>query len=153
MNPLTRFVAPALLALSLAGSLLPAAMPAQAAGLPDLDVTKCSIIPFQYYGEIGYAFDIEIINEGTAPTGQFRYAVQPVTSYYPNNLFFGQVGDEVRVEHNVSNLNPGQKRSIFYTVTKRVVDQKLWGVFLDIKGQVAESQENDNFCSAFVNNT
>jgi hypothetical protein len=38
-------------------------------------------------------------------------------------------------------------------VTKRVVDQKLWGIFLDIKGQVAESQENDNFCSAYVNNS
>jgi hypothetical protein len=48
----------------------------------------------------------------------------------------------------------GQSVSTFYWLTKKVVDQRTWGIFLDINHQVTgETQTNDNFCSAFVDNT
>jgi hypothetical protein len=161
MNPLTRvarpaarFLAPAALALSLMSAALPTAQPAAAAGLPDLDVTKCTLTPYVWYGESWYAFRIEVTNEGTAAAGPFRYAAQPVfNAQAANNLFFGLVGDEVRVERIHPGLAAGQKASLYFDVTKKVFDQRTWGIFLDIQHQVAESQENDNFCSYYVNNS
>ena len=38
-------------------------------------------------------------------------------------------------------------------MTERVVQNKLWGIFLDINNQVPDSQKGDNFCSAWVDNT
>jgi len=50
-------------------------------------------------------------------------------------------------------LAPGQSVNRHYWVTEKVVDQRTWGIFLDINNQVPDSQKNDNFCSAWVNNT
>ena len=97
--------------------------------------------------------DRDTSNEGTAPAGQFRYAAQPVYNQKADNLFFGHVGTRCAYEQMHGGLAPGQKSNRYFDVTKRVVDMKLWGIFLDIKGQVAESQENDNFCSFYVNNS
>ena len=54
---------------------------------------------------------------------------------------------------SLCSLAPGQSVSRHYWVTERVVKNKLWGIFLDINNQVPDPQKNDNFCSAWVDNT
>ena len=96
-----------------------------------------------------YHFNITYTNEGNAASGPFRAATQPVWSTHG---VFGN-GDEVREEFDSLLLAPGQSVNRHYWVTEKVVDQRTWGIFLDINNQVPDSQKNDNFCSAWVNNT
>ncbi|WP_395725565.1 hypothetical protein [Nakamurella sp.] len=57
------------------------------------------------------------------------------------------------VEFDSTSLNPGQSVAKHYWVTEKVVNQRTWGIFLDISHQVNDSQVNDSFCSYWVNNT
>ena len=57
------------------------------------------------------------------------------------------------VEFDSLSLAPGQYVSRHYWVTERVVQNKLWGILLEINDQVPDSQKGDNFCSAWVDNT
>jgi len=144
----------AALGLAVTAPLIAGAGIAQAAApaAPDLDVTKCQVIrDYTNWGDgiNWYHFNITYTNEGNAASGPFRSAAQPVWS--TNGVF--QNGNEVREELDSPSLAPGQSASRHYWVTERVVQNKLWGIFLDIKNQVPDSQKNDNFCSAWVNNT
>lgn len=142
------------LALAAAAPLAIAATPAHASATaqPDLDVTQCSVVrDYTNWGDgiNWYHFNVTYTNEGNAPSGPFRSAVQPVWSL--NGVF--QNGNEVRVEFDSTSLNPGQSVAKHYWVTEKVVNQRTWGIFLDINHQVNDSQVNDNFCSYWVNNT
>ena len=143
------------LALAASAPLMLAAGSAQAssaAAAPDLDVTKCEVVRDYVNDGDGinwYHFNIVYTNEGNAASGPFRAAAQPVWSTHG---VFGN-GNEVREEFDSSSLAPGQSVSAHYWVTEKVVNQRTWGIFLDIKNQVPDSQKNDNFCSAWVNNT
>jgi hypothetical protein len=143
----------AALALAVSAPLIAGAGIAQAAtAAPDLDVTKCQVVrDYTNYGDgiNWYDFNITYTNEGNAASGPFRAAVQPVWS--TSGVF--ENGNEVRVEFDSLSLAPGQSVNRHYWVTERVVQNDLWGIFLDIKNQVPDSQKSDNFCSAWVNNT
>ena len=123
-----------------------------AATAPDLDVTKCQVVrDYVDYGDgiNWYHFNITYKNEGNAPSGPFRAAAQPVWS--TNGVF--QNGNEVREEFDSGSLAPGQSVNRHYWVTEHIVNQRTWGIFLDINNQVPDSQKNDNFCSYWVNNS
>ena len=123
-----------------------------AAAAPDLDVTKCQVVrDYTNWGDgiNWYHFNVTYTNEGNAASGPFRGAAQPVWSTH--GVF--QNGNEVREEFDSLSLAPGQSVSRHYWVTERVVQNKLWGIFLDINNQVPDSQKSDNFCSAWVDNT
>jgi len=144
------------LALAASAPLILAAGSAQAssaaAAAPDLDVTKCEVVrDYVNYGDgiNWYHFNITYTNEGNAASGPFRAATQPVWSTHG---VFGN-GDEVREEFDSLSLAPGQSVNRHYWVTEKVVDQRTWGIFLDINNQVPDSQKNDTFCSARANNT
>jgi hypothetical protein len=144
------------LAFGFAGSSLIGAGPAQAAAGPDLDVTQCTIVddPVDYGDGIDwYKLLVTYRNEGTAPTGNqyFQNRVRPV---YGIDEFSGQLKNEASVKFSQAPMAAGESVSTFYWLTKKVVDQRTWGIFLDVGHQVAgETQTNDNFCSAFVDNT
>jgi hypothetical protein len=157
-RPAIRFVAPALLALSLMSAALPAAQPAAAAGVANLKVVSCTITPNTEYPGEWFYLTATYTNAGTADTGPYRLAMQHVfwaKAFASQNLFLGAYGDEVRVEKERPSLKPGQVASFTGSVTKHIVDTKQWGFFLDIKHQVAEGgsytqETRDNFCSAWV---
>jgi hypothetical protein len=67
--------------------------------------------------------------------------------------FSGELKNEANVQFYQAPMAAGESRSTFYWLTKHVVDQRTWGIFLDVNNQVPDPQKNDNFCSAFVNNT
>ena len=143
----------AALGLAITAPLIAGAGIAQAAAAaPDLDVTKCQVVrDYANYGDgiNWYHFNIVYTNEGNAASGPFRSAAQPVWSTH--GVF--ENGNEVREEFQSPSLAPGQSVSAHYWVTERVVQNKLWGVFLDIKNQVPDAQKSDNFCSAWVDQT
>ena len=143
----------AALGIAVAAPLLAGVGTAQAAvPAPDLDVTNCQVVRDTTNWGDGinwYHFNITYTNEGNAATGPFRSAAQPVWSTH--GVF--ENGNEVRVEFDSASLQPGQSVSRHYWVTERVVQNRLWGIFLDIKNQVPDPQKNDNFCSFYVNNT
>jgi hypothetical protein len=130
-----------------------AAGQAQAAAGSDLDLTKCSIVddPVDYGDGIDwYKLQYTIVNEGSAPTNDFVSRARPV---YGVNEFGGGIGNEVHTKFTTKSLGANQSTSGFFWLTKKTVDQKTWGIFLDINHQTGESQTNDSFCSAFVNNS
>ncbi|MBP2330507.1 hypothetical protein JOF56_010892 [Kibdelosporangium banguiense] len=144
------------LAFGFTGSLLLGSGPAQAAAGPDLDVTQCTIVddPVDYGDGIDwYKLLVTYKNEGTAPTGNqtFQNRVRPV---YGIDEFSGQLGNEANVRFSQAPMAAGQSVSTFYWLTKKVVDQHTWGIFLDVNHQVTgETQTNDNFCSFFADNS
>jgi hypothetical protein len=146
----------AALALGIAGPLFSGAGSAQAVpAAPDLDVTQCTIVddPVDYGDGIDwYKLLITYTNEGNASTGNvyFKNRVRPVWGI---DEFSGQLKNEASVTFMQGPMAPGQSVSTFYWLTKKVVDQHTWGIFLDANHQVPDSQTNDNFCSFFVNNT
>jgi hypothetical protein len=146
-------LAGAALALAATGPAVVAAAPAQAAAGSDLDLTRCQIVddPIDYQDGIDW-FKVlyTITNEGTAATGGFTSRARPV---YGTDEFSGTTQNEGSVRFSQSSLAPGQSTSGFFWVTKKTVDNRTWGIFLDINKQTGESQVNDSFCSAFVNNT
>lgn len=140
-------------ALGIVSQLFLGAGSAQAAAGSDLDLTTCTIAddPIDYGDGIDwYKLHYTYKNEGSAPTGNFVSRARPV---YGQDQFSGQVENEANLQYNESSMAPGQTRSGFYWVIKRVVDNRTWGIFLDVNKQTGESQTNDSFCSAFVNNT
>jgi hypothetical protein len=155
-----KLAAPALLALTIAGAAMfpqgqvQAAMNQQALK-PDLDVVTCYAVddPVNYGDGIDwYKIEVTYKNKGTAASGSFKYLVRPSWGV---DLFSGQLGNEAYVIHDQSSLAPGQSVSRFYWVTKKVVDQRTWGIFLDNngfnQGTVSELVETNNHCTAFVN--
>lgn len=148
-----KIVRAAVLALAVAAPMAVATGTAHAAPGSDLDLTQCKIVndPVDYGDGIDwYKIEYVYVNEGTAPTGAFAMRARPV---YGVSEFSGKVENETHVKDNVGSLNPGQAQSGFYWLTKKAVDQKTWGIFLDVDRVTGESQTNDSFCSAFVNNT
>jgi len=149
-----KIVRAAVLALAVAAPMAVATGTAHAAPGSDLDLTKCQIVddPVNYGDGIDwYKLEYTYVNEGSAPTGTFALRVRPV---YGTDEFSGTVKNEASVkQQNVGSLNPGQTRSGFYWLTKKVVDQRTWGMFLDINHVTQETQTNDSFCSFFVNNS
>ena len=148
-----KIVRGAVLALAVAAPMLVGAGTAQAAAGSDLDLTKCQIVddPVDYGDGIDwYKIEYTYVNEGTAATGGFVGRAKPV---YGTDEFSGKTENEASHKFNAASLAPGQSRSGFYWVTKKVVDQRTWGIFLDVNHTTGEQQTNDSFCSAFVNNT
>jgi hypothetical protein len=150
-----RVLSAAALALGISGSLFIGIGQAQAAAAPDLDVTQCTIVddPVDYGDGIDwYKLLITYRNEGTASTGSatFLNRVRPVWGI---DQFSGQLANEANVQFHQGPMAAGESRSTFYWLTKHVVDQRTWGIFLDVNNQVPDPQKNDNFCSFFVNNT
>jgi hypothetical protein len=150
-----RFVAPALVGLTIAGGAIFPQAHAQAAGMPDLDVVSCYTVddPINYGDGIDwYKLQVVYTNKGTADSGSFKYLVRPSWGI---DLFSGQLGNEAYVVNSRSSLAPGQSVSTFFWVTKKVVDQHTWGIFLDNDGfnhgTVVESKETNNHCTFFVN--
>jgi hypothetical protein len=129
------------------------AVPAQAAPGSDLDLTQCQIVddPIDYGDGIDW-FKVlyTYVNEGSASSGGFTSRAREV---YGTDEFSGTTQNEGNIRFNQSSLAPGQSVSGFFWMTKKVVDQRTWGIFLDVNHQTGESQVNDSFCSAFVNNT
>jgi hypothetical protein len=127
--------------------------PAEAAAGSDLDLTQCQIVddPIDYGDGIDW-FKVlyTITNEGSAATGDFTSRARPV---YGTDEFSGTTENEGNIRFTRSSMAPGQSASGFFWVTKKVVDQRTWGIFLDVNHQTGESQLNDSFCSAFVDNT
>ena len=143
-----RILGSLLIALGVAGGLA-VSSPAQAAvAAPDLDVTRCSIEddPIDYGDGIDwYILRVQYTNEGNATAPGFHYRVRPV--WDPAQ------GNEAFVERYQPAMAPGATVDQFYWVTKKVVDQTTWGIFLDVYHVVPDSQVNDNFCSFYVNNS
>ncbi len=146
-------LAGAALTLAATGSAAVAAAPAQAAPGSDLDLTQCRIVddPIDYQDGIDW-FKVlyTITNEGTAATGGFTSRARPV---YGIDEFSGTFQNEGNIRFSQPSLAPGQSTGGFFWVTKKTVDDRTWGIFLDVNKETGESQVNDSFCSAFVNNT
>lgn len=126
---------------------------ASAAPGSDLDLTQCSIVddPVNYGDGIDwFKLHYTMVNEGSAPSGNFTARARPV---WGTDMFSGTLQNEAHLEFAVNSLSAGESRSGFYWVTKKVVDQRTWGIFLDVNHVTGESQTNDSFCSFFVNNT
>jgi hypothetical protein len=148
-----KIVSGALVALGVAAPMVLAAGTAQAAPGSDLDLTSCKVVddPVDYGDGIDwYKIEYTMVNEGSAPTGSFVSRAKPV---YGKDEFSGQFENEAFVKFSTGSLAPGQSRSDFFWVTKKTVDQRTWGIHLDVTRVTGESQTNDSFCSAFVNNT
>jgi hypothetical protein len=154
---LVRLAAPALVALSIAGSVIFPQAQAQAASKPDLDVVSCfsQDDPINYGDGIDwYKIQVTYKNNGGTATGKFKYHMRPA---YGVDMFSGQLVNEGFVTVDAGSLAPGQSVNTFFWVTKKTVDQRTWGIFLDNNGfgnqsgTVAESNEGNNFCSAFAN--
>lgn len=151
--PVKKIVRGAVLALAAAAPMLVGTGTAQAAAGSDLDLTTCQIVDDTHdYGDgiDWYLIKYTYVNEGTAPTGTIVGRARPV---YGTDEFSGTTKNEASHQFIDASLAPGQSRKGFYWVTKNVVDKKLWGIFLDIDHTTGESQVDDSFCSAFVNNT
>jgi hypothetical protein len=154
---LVRLVAPALVALGIAGSAIFPQAQAQAASKPDLDVVSCvsQDDPINYGDGIDwYTIQVTYKNKGGTATGKFKYHMRPA---YGKDMFSGQIVNEGFVTVDAPSLAPGQSVDTFFWVTKKTVDQRTWGIFLDNNGfgnqtgTVAESNEGNNFCSSFAN--
>ncbi|NJO82979.1 MAG: hypothetical protein HC828_09280 [Blastochloris sp.] len=154
---LARLAAPALIALSIAGSVVFPQAQAQAASKPDLDVISCTAVddPIDYGDGIDwYKVLVTYENKGGTATGNFKYHM---VAAYGVDMFSGQTVNEGFVTKDRASLAPGQKVSTFFWITKKTRDQKTWGIFLDNNGfgnqsgTVSESVETNNFCSAFAN--
>lgn len=147
-----------LLALSVfSATLLPAGATQAAAqsAKPDLDVVQCTTQddPIDYGDGIDwYKVNFTYRNKGNASAPAFKYHTRPT---YGTDMFSGQVKNEAFVVHNSGSLQPGQSASTFVWVTKKVVNDRTWGIFLDNngfnQGTVVESIENNNHCTAFAN--
>jgi len=100
-----------------------------------------------------YRLHVRITNKGTAASGAFTYVADPV---WGQDMFSGQQSNEARAVITASSLAPGEQRTIgsFY-ITKRVVDNRTWGVFLDNnginQGTVIETKETNNHCTFWAN--
>ena len=99
-----------------------------------------------------YTIQYTYRNKGNAAAPAFKYHVRPA---FGQDMFSGQIKNEAFVVLNSGPLQPGQSASAFVWVTKKVVDQRTWGIFLDNngfnQGTVAESIENNNHCTPFAN--
>lgn len=143
----------AVLALGIVAPIFVGAGSAQAAPGSDLDLTKCSIVddPVDYGDGIDwFKLEYRYVNEGSASTGDFLSRARPV---YGMDEFSGTIKNEASTQFTTESMASGESRSGFFWVTKKVVDQKTWGIFLDVNKQTGETQTNDSFCSAFVNNS
>jgi hypothetical protein len=152
---LARLAAPALIALSIAGSVIFPQAQAQAAGKPDLDVISCSIVedPIDWGDGIDWSYmRVRFTNKGTVATGPFKALTQYT---YGKDVLSGQTQNEARVVGNYPSLKPGQVYETHYSITKNMVDTKQYGIFLDNngfnQGTVSELVESNNHCTAWVN--
>jgi hypothetical protein len=149
-----QIIGAAVIALGITGALGAGSAQAQAYG-PDLDLTQCTIVddPYDYGDGIDwYKLHYTYVNEGNASTGTaaFKNRARPVWGI---DEFSGQLNNEANVTWMQQPMAANTSRSGFFWLTKRVVDQRTWGIFLDVNGQVPDVQFNDNFCSFYVNNS
>ena len=146
---LRRIAASLLAGAGIAVALVAGAAPAHAATAADLDVTSCRVFddPVDYGDGIDwYYFQYTFTNEGGTAT---QYGWNSRT-----NFVWDGVGNEVSVDTTEDVLQPGQSRTRTYWLTKRIVDNRTWGIFLDTGKIVAQNgQIADDFCTYWVNNT
>jgi hypothetical protein len=148
-----RVAAGMLAAAGIAAALGGAAAPAHAAvpsAPADLDVTSCRVFddPVNYGDGIDwYYLQYTFTNEGGLPT---PYGWNSRTNF----VWTGTGHNEESVNTTEGVLQPGQTVTRTYWLTKRIVDNHTWGIFLDTGNIVPQGgQTADDHCNFYVNNT